>query len=912
MLSTTPKAPEEYITVTKPGRLLCEYSSDGSKVRTVGEDGTVRIVDPTTSQVVALNSSEKHLDSVYALAKSQTHFVTAGADGKVLLYNNENVVEKILVRSVVPVRDVSFHPSGNKLIIAADEADLKIVLTADNSKVVSLKGHKHPVKSVSYHPKGNYIASTSCDGNVSIWDVGDDVPAPTCVKTLKNVDITTLKDFDSPARIRWNPDGKSFACSGANSDIRVFAKGLWTLLYSLSSMHVSHVDAFEWSPNGYYLASACRDNQIVIWDTKNKEAVALDIMSHPITDFSWHPTENILAFTTVNGDIYFWNDVIPNESKYPHPALLMNPKKEASKETPQTTSPTNILRKKNHKSLLDAAEVDDATEEDVEMEEDLDDFVIDDDGAGYAETWEEKRQRLEKQTLQSRSKVHQPMVDLEPPNAFQPGETPFHPPDESNTFEPEDGERRYLANNLVGAIYTIYKETHSIVNVEFHDQTERRNFHFTDLNHFSMASVSDKGAIFAVEGDKTGSIQDLEKISLNESKPEHRRSELSILHYRPFNNSGLFKEWTMFLPSGEDVVNVAINSFTSIVATSKGYIRVFTLTGVQKHIFSLDNVISMVGKLDLALIVYATGPSFTNQQNLKYMLLNSELNEVLQKDDLPISKNNEITWVGFTETTQAVVYDSDSVIRVLQNQRRPNQGLWTPVFDGKLHAQSNNKEERYWPVGVVSGGLICYVLRGSNLYPFFPRPIPVTLPLRIPTLQYNTESGQAEEEFLRINVKHDHERDEADAAFEGDKFEEEFQKDQMDMDKILLKMIHVACKHENWAKALDITYILHSPYSIEAAAKIAYFFEQSKLAERMMTVSEEKFTKGNPKYKVISLAEAKQKTSFLYESTVDAMSSDLAFTRPLGSEPTSYKRSHLNPDTPEPKRMKPFAFSRTE
>jgi choline-glycine betaine transporter len=61
---------------------------------------------------------------------------------------------------------------------------------------------------------------------------------------------------------------------------------------------------------------------------------------------------------------------------------------------------------------------------------------------------------------------------------------------------------------------------------------------------------------------------------------------------------------------------VAINATSVVVATSAGFIRIFSLSGVQKHIFSLSNVVSMTASADLLVIVFASSPSFTSNHFL--------------------------------------------------------------------------------------------------------------------------------------------------------------------------------------------------------------------------------------------------------------------------------------------------------
>lgn len=55
---------------------------------------------------------------------------------------------------------------------------------------------------------------------------------------------------------------------------------------------------------------------------------------------------------------------------------------------------------------------------------------------------------------------------------------------------------------------------------------------------------------------------------------------------------------------------MAINNGSVIAATSAGYVRMYTIAGVQIHLFRLENIVSMVGHGSLAMFVYKLGTSF--------------------------------------------------------------------------------------------------------------------------------------------------------------------------------------------------------------------------------------------------------------------------------------------------------------
>ncbi|KAI8071142.1 uncharacterized protein B0P05DRAFT_549747 [Gilbertella persicaria] len=812
---------------------------------------------------------------VTCLSTSTSGSVAVGSvDGHVVLYRPDHSLDKMLVRSAVPVRSLSFHPSGNKLAIATDDHMIRIVLAADNSKIVMLEGHTSPLKSVHYNHNGTHLISSDIEGDIRIWDVSNTKPVPECIKTLKAYGYNVPPDAISQSTVAWHPDGSCFAFPGRDRDVRVFKTGLWSPFFTLQGEHTSQVITIAWSPNGYYLASSAEDNSVVVWDTKQKRAVRSEITSSPVTSLAWNPRENELTMSDTYGQLRVWKDVIPTDnSQYPHPALLAQTiKKELTqphKSQPRQSQSVKMessqpiyagnslavddeaLDGADDMSLGDPLDMDDegqALEDVLEEEgEDLGDFVIDDDGAGYAEQETEQRPKptieryaaadLQKQQLKFNSA-------FEPPTPFQPGETPYHKPEPGKGFDPAPGERRYMAYNLTGAISTIFEGHHSVINVEFHDQTEHRNFHFTDMQNFSLGALSASGTVFAVEGKEAPKKsrheredEDNDDDEEEEDGKEQKLGTLSALYYRP-NTWGTDKDWTQHMLPGEDIMNVAINRISVIVTTSLGYVRIFSISGIQRHLFSLENVACISAMTDLALIVYAVGPSFKHQHNLHYLLLNTDNFEVIQKDKLQLSSDSQLNWIGFSETNQAATYDSAGVLRVLHRQRRPYQATWVPVFDSKAYA--GERTEKYWPVGVLRDRFVCVVLRGQNMYPFFPRPPVKDLPLQLPLLDTHMEVGALEEKVMRTHIGTLHERDEAEATNAIHEFGDTFLEADMEMDVALLKLINLACKSEKVSKALDLADLLHTGDSVDKAIRIASHHRLTHLAEKMTSLKEVK------------------------------------------------------------------------
>jgi len=131
-----------------------------------------------------------------------------------------------------------------------------------------------------------------------------------------------------------------------------------------------------------------------------------------------------------------------------------------------------------------------------ERGEDIDDWIVDDDG--YADLEEGKGRGGG-------------VVPTKAQPAFGPGSTvmkskkrylgeslvsfysffSFFPSKTRLGLEWRDYKERWLttAFNMIGVVDVTDQETHQVINVEFHDKSARRGYHFQDHHKYTMASL---------------------------------------------------------------------------------------------------------------------------------------------------------------------------------------------------------------------------------------------------------------------------------------------------------------------------------------------------------------------------------------------------------------------------------------
>jgi chromosome transmission fidelity protein 4 len=394
------------------------------------------------------------------------------------------------------------------------------------------------------------------------------------------------------------------------------------------STHLSDITAAAWSPNGALLVTAGADRKLCLWNTSTLQMVHQIDVRATVLGVTWHPTENIVSYTNNDGELVMHTDFVPEQLRDRlqvdlHPAPLLNdPLGEISGNARQNLTSREKGPQSRHVRRGTPDSLDDMLGSDAGMS-DVDAFVEDDDGAGYAEegvNGHGKRPRAGDEYDNS-AKRRATYGSFQPRNreAFQPGSTPWR------------GNRRYLCLNLTGFVWTVDQGSHHTVTVEFYDRDFQRDFHFTDPFLYDKACLNNHGSLFACPADA---------------------SHAAMLYYRPHETWTARTDWRTPLPKGEEVVAIALSESYVVAVTSADYVRVYTLFGTPVKVYRLKNspAVTCAAWRDYVLTV-GNGPiAGDGRPRLTYSIENVRRDEMCQSEDVvALTAGTELQSVFFSD-----------------------------------------------------------------------------------------------------------------------------------------------------------------------------------------------------------------------------------------------------------------------
>uniref|UniRef100_A0A673FTU6 WD repeat and HMG-box DNA-binding protein 1 n=1 Tax=Sinocyclocheilus rhinocerous TaxID=307959 RepID=A0A673FTU6_9TELE len=789
------------------------FDDEGKCIVTCGSDGDVRIWESLDDDdPKSINVGEK----VYSVALKNEKLVTAVSNNTVQIHTfPEGDPDGILTRFTTNANHVTFNSSGSRVAAGSSDFIVKIVEVVDSSQQKTLRGHDAPVLSVALDPSDEFLASSSCDGSVTVWSIESQTQVAQWKILQKSSDVSNAKSL---CRLAWQPRSGKLLAIPVDLTIQLYDRNTWTHVSTLSDDLISQVvNVVVWSPCGKFLAAGTIGGNLLVWDVEAK--LCIERQKHEkgftVCGMAWHPSGGRIAYTDTEGCLGLLEGV-PSPSSSSTAA--------AAKET---NDYDNLFDEDDDRMLDEGMSDSRSPVKKPIMEDDDDDddlmpatgrprnrgsFLDDDDNSqdpgsvkldGVPE--EDGSSAILPAVGPAVSlPVYEGPMPTQPQRAFQPGSTPVHLM------------HRFMMWNSVGIVRGYNDDQDNAIDVEFHDTAIHHAMHLTNTLGHTMADLSQEAVLLVCEG------------------TDELASKIQCLHFSCWDTH---KDWIVDLPKGEDVRALCLGQGWAAVATSALMVRLFSVGGVQKEIFSLPGaVVCMAGHGEQLLIVCHRGTGFDGDQALGIQLLQlgHKRRQVIHGEPLPLSRKSYLAWMGFTAEGTPCCIDSEGVVRMLN---RTLGNMWTPVCNTRDSCKS--KSDHYWVVGVHENPqqLRCIPCKGARYPPTLPRPAVAVLPFNLPYCQTTTEKGQMEEQYWRSMLFQNHYGFLSSNGYEIDS--EGQSRTEKEQQELLMKMFALSCKLEREFRCVELAEMMtHSVVTL--AIRYASRSRRMALAQRLSELALEK------------------------------------------------------------------------
>uniref|UniRef100_A0A8C3U3R8 WD repeat and HMG-box DNA-binding protein 1 n=1 Tax=Catharus ustulatus TaxID=91951 RepID=A0A8C3U3R8_CATUS len=749
---------------------------------------------PSTQKPMRYGHAEGHTDVCFD--DTGSCIVTCGSDGDVRIW--ENLDDDDPKSISVGEKAFSCALKNGKLITAVSNNTVQIHTFPEGAPDGILTRFPMHVNHVTFSPDGTKVAAGASDFMIKVVEVADSSKQ----KTFRGHDAPVLS-------LSFDPKDVYLASASCDGSVRVWniadqtCTTSWLLLQKCNDViNAKSICRLAWQPGTGKLLAVPVDKVVELfrretWDSE------FDLSDASITEslnvVVWSPCGRFLAAGSVNGNIVVWNvetqqciERMRHEKKYSICGLAWHPK---YKQIAYTDTEGNLgllenigdVEKPNDK-VLNIGLIK-ASSGLLEKEDDGDDQT-----GGFAAL--------------PASSTQQPFYDGPMPTPrqkpFQSGSTPVHLM------------HRFMVWNSVGIIRCYNDEQDNAIDIEFHDTSVHHATHLPNSLSHTMADLSTEAILLACES------------------TEELASKLHCIHFGSWDAN---KEWTVDMPKDEEIEAICLGQGWAACATTALLVRVFSVGGVQREIFSLPGpVVSMAGHGEQLMVVYHRGTGFDGDQCLGVQLLELGMKkrQILHGDPLSLTRKSYLVWVGFSAEGTPCYVDSEGIVRMLN---RALGNTWIPVCNTREHCKG--KYDHYWVVGIHENPqqLRCIPCKGARFPPTLPRPAVAILPFQLPYCQVATEKGQMEEQYWRSVVFHSH----VDyLSKNGYEFDENAKNQAVkEQQELLMKLFALSCKLEREFRCVELADLM-THNVVNLAIKYASRSHRLNLAQRLSDMAVQK------------------------------------------------------------------------
>lgn len=258
-------------------------SADGRLIASASADRTVRLYARGAQTVLAA-----HQGPARAAWLAESNFVSAGADGRVQIWDDQASARQSFEGVPGPVAVLAVSPSGN--LAAAASEDRVQVWDVPTGRTVNAFRLSLACVGLSFSSDGQRLAAAAADGLVRVLN-------PQTGQLLEELHASSA----ALASVCLSPDGKTVLAGGADQ-ARLLAVSLVTVL----GTHKGGASGVAYLPDGSRLASAGADGLVRVWNLSKGEAVANFDIGQPASSVAWSGDGQRLA-CAAGQKLYIWN-----------------------------------------------------------------------------------------------------------------------------------------------------------------------------------------------------------------------------------------------------------------------------------------------------------------------------------------------------------------------------------------------------------------------------------------------------------------------------------------------------------------------------------------------------------------------------------------------------------------------------
>jgi WD40 repeat protein len=271
--------------------LSAALAPGGTLVATAGEDGTARVFDARTGDLLHVLDHEKPVTGI-AFSPDGALVITAGKERVSRIWaaaSGELVHELGEHRGVVT--SASFSPDGKLAVTTSADGAARVWDVDTGARTAIFLGHTNEVSGSAFSPDGSLVVSVSSDRTARVWET-----------TTGRAEVALLGHRDTVTDAEFGPDGTSVVTASLDGTARVWDAAPDPVLAPLA--HIGSPTKAAYTPDGRYVPAVPASGRPRLLDSETGEVVRW--FDHEGATASAISPEGSLLATATGSDIRLW------------------------------------------------------------------------------------------------------------------------------------------------------------------------------------------------------------------------------------------------------------------------------------------------------------------------------------------------------------------------------------------------------------------------------------------------------------------------------------------------------------------------------------------------------------------------------------------------------------------------------
>lgn len=197
------------------------YTSDGARIVTASDDGSIRVRDSRSGELLATLTGHAAPVQFLAISPDGQRLASASHDRSVRFWNLAmQQPETLRIDKQQLVSSVRFDPTGARVVVSSMGKTVDIHDARTGELLVALDGHTASIQDAQFSPDGHLVLTVSSDHTWKVWDASSGA----MLWTQSN------QHADAPM-LGFTPDG-DHALGGSGERVK-----LWPIGYEQRNLH---------------------------------------------------------------------------------------------------------------------------------------------------------------------------------------------------------------------------------------------------------------------------------------------------------------------------------------------------------------------------------------------------------------------------------------------------------------------------------------------------------------------------------------------------------------------------------------------------------------------------------------------------------------------------------------------------